>query len=461
MSPETIPRRSWTAIYTRQSRSSPSDFSSCEAQLSLCLKFVMARLGDGWVWNGKRYDDEGQSGETLDRPGLQRLLADVRAGHINRVVVHRLDRLSRRIADCTALLQELKDRKVALTIVAQPDLDFGARQTLVLNLMALFAEFEQEMTRERLAESRAAMKRHGLRVAGAVPYGYTTDARTKQLLVDRRESLHVRRMFQMAAEGKTPTEIVAIANCRGWRTKARVSKTGNHTGGSRWTPRQVLAALSNPVYSGQIHDGDRTRPGSHEAIVSVELFQQVGAIIESRRSRPPGRQKARVSWPLRGLLKCGQCGRLMSPSRSGHGHIVYCYYRCRSHAGGRPPCVSISVPAGEIEQYVLDTLAAPDLLKMKNVEEKVADEVRQALAHIWSATKERERYRLIPVLVQEVILNVKRGTIAVTFDTDSVRRIAAAGPDSNNKSGTDGVKYARRMSRRECRKEDVHAGRTV
>jgi DNA invertase Pin-like site-specific DNA recombinase len=92
----TIPARSWTAIYTRQSRSTPGDFSSCEARLSVCLKFVMARLGDGWVWSWcKRYDDEGQSGETLDRPGLQRLLADVCAGSIDRVVAHRLDRLSK------------------------------------------------------------------------------------------------------------------------------------------------------------------------------------------------------------------------------------------------------------------------------------------------------------------------------------------------------------------------------
>jgi DNA invertase Pin-like site-specific DNA recombinase len=173
---DALPSRSWIAIYTRQSRSTLGDFSSCEAQLSACLSFVMARLGDGWVWNGKRYDDEGQSGETIERPGLQRLLADVRAGEIGRVVVHRLDRLSRRIVDCAALLREFKDHQVPLTIVAQPDLNAGAQQALMLNLMALFAEFEQEMTRERLAETRAAMKHHGLRVAGIVPYGYTADS---------------------------------------------------------------------------------------------------------------------------------------------------------------------------------------------------------------------------------------------------------------------------------------------
>jgi len=124
----------------------------------------------------------------------------------------------------------------------------------------------------------------------------------------------------------------------------------------------------------------------------------------------------------------------MSPSRSGHGHIVYCYYRCRSHAGGRPPCVSVSVPAGQIEQYVLGMLANPDVLQMKNVGGAVADEVRKALARIWSATKERERYRLLPMLVQEVVFNAKRSTVAVTFDPDAVRRIAVASSDGKNKS---------------------------
>jgi site-specific DNA recombinase len=424
MSSETIPRRSWTAIYTRQSRSSGGEFSSCEAQLSVCMKFVMARIEDGWVWNGKRYDDEGQSGETLDRPGLQRLLADIRDGKIDRVVVHRLDRLSRRIAHCTTLLQELKDRHMALAIVTQPELDFGARQTLILNLMASFAEFEQEMIRDRLTESRAAMKRRGLRVAGAVPYGYTTETRTKQLTVDRREALRVRRMFEMAAKGKTPTEIAEVANRRGWRTKEWVSKRKNKRGGSLWTPRQILATLANPVYIGQIRDGTRTRPGSHKAIVSEELFRQAIAIIQSRRSRPPGPKRAKMIWPLRGRLNCGQCGRLMSPSQGRHGSIIYRYYRCRSHAGGRSPCIGVCLPAPAVERFVLELLADPDSGHLVDGE---GTELRETLARTWSTIDERQQEKLLPLIVQEVVYHAKEGKIAVTFDSDALERIASAG----------------------------------
>lgn len=428
MPPEPVPSRSWTAIYTRQSRTSPGDFSSCEAQLSACLSFVMARLGDGWVWNGKRYDDEGQSGETLDRPGLQRLLADVRAGQIGRVVVHRLDRLSRRIIDCASLLQEFKDRHVPLTIVSQPDLSVGAQQTLMLNLMALFAEFEQEMTRERLAETRAAMKRHGLRVAGIVPYGYTADPITRQLQPDPREARRVRAIFRMAAERKSPREIATIINRRGWRTKERVSKSGNRTGGGRWTARQILDTLSNPVYIGMIRDGGNTRPGSHTAIVPPSRFQEVATIIASRRTRAPGRKKPRAPWLLQGLLKCGQCGRAMSPSRSGHGNIIYRYYRCRSSAGGRRPCQNVSVPVFELEQHVLKVLGNPAIGHFEPVDAPTAEGERQVVARRWATLTERQQQDLLRCVVLEVVFHARSGTISITLAPDAVEQLPREAP---------------------------------
>jgi DNA invertase Pin-like site-specific DNA recombinase len=219
-----VRRLHWCGIYTRQSRGPNDEYSSCQAQFEACLAFVCSRFDDGWVFNGRRYDDEAESSETLDRPGLQKLLEHIREGKVQRVVVHRLDRLSRRLADCVNLLQELHDRRIPLTIVKQPELSGSAADTLLLNLMASFAEFEQQMTRERLADARAALKRHGRRVAGVVPYGYKADPVTKQLVIVKAEARRVRQMFEMAADGKKPTEIAAMANERGWRTKQRTSK---------------------------------------------------------------------------------------------------------------------------------------------------------------------------------------------------------------------------------------------
>lgn len=188
----------FAAIYTRQSRGKGDEFSSCDAQFEICKDFLLSR---GWTWCGVRYDDEGEAGERLDRPGLERLLRDVRAGIVDGIVVHRLDRLSRRLSHTAALLGELRDRGVHLAVVADPMLGSSATDMLVLNILGSFAEFEREMIRERLADTRAAMKRKGLRVAGRVPYGYEIDPSTKQLVTVAREATRVRKIFAWACLG--------------------------------------------------------------------------------------------------------------------------------------------------------------------------------------------------------------------------------------------------------------------
>lgn len=238
----------WCGVYTRQSREAEGEYSSCQAQFEACLAFAIERLEPArWICS-HRYEDAGESGESLDRPGLQRMLSDVRAGVIERVLVHRLDRLSRRLTDCVEILTRFRDCGVPLTIVTEPELGSTASDALALNLLASFAEFEQEMHRDRLTEARAALKARGRRVAGLVPFGYVSDPVTKQLLIDPTEADVVVTMFRWAASGHTPAEIAELANERGWRTKRRVSKRDRESGGHPWTPRQVVATLENPVY---------------------------------------------------------------------------------------------------------------------------------------------------------------------------------------------------------------------
>ncbi len=213
------------AIYTRQSRTADSEFSSCQAQFDACLQFVRSQAGVGWYYSQPRYDDEGGSGESLDRPGLERLCADIDAGRLDRLVIHRLDRLSRKVAHCSWLLDHFRQRGVALTIVSSPELGATASDALMLNLFATFAEFERAIIGERMADARAALKRRGKRVAGAVPFGYTTDPVTKQLVPDRTESRRVLAIFKRAADGETPRQIAEHANRRGWRTKSTPSRT--------------------------------------------------------------------------------------------------------------------------------------------------------------------------------------------------------------------------------------------
>ncbi len=413
-------------VYTRQSRESKDEYSSCESQSDACRAFVKARHPEGWVYNGQRYDDMASSSETLDRPGLKKLFQHIREGKVQRVVVLRLDRLSRRIEDCTRLLQDLHNLKVPLTIIKQPELGTSANDALLLNLMASFTEFEQQMTRDRLADARAALKQRGRRVAGVVPYGYDSDPVTKQLLLAETEAQRVRQMFAMAAEGKKPTEIATFANDHGWRTKERTSKSGRVTGGNRWTARQVLAVLSNPVYAGKIRDGDTTRQGRHEPLIEQELFDTVREIIASRRTSSRKKQSTVVEWPLRGILRCGQCGRPLSPSISGYKQLRYRYYRCRSDAGGQPACKGVSLPAYEIETFAITTIGELNSSEsLAGLDDESAKQYEQ-LAAIWQQLSLNEQGKLIPQLVQEVVFDSEQSTISVTLNSEAVEEFVQA-----------------------------------
>jgi len=374
----------------------------------------------GWRWVEERFDDEGYSGATLDRPALQRLLEKVRRGEIDRVIVYSLDRLSRNVIDGLQLLQEFRQRGVALVVATYPELGSAAQDNLIINILSVFAEFERELIRSRIAEVRAALKRQGKRVGGAVPYGYDADPFTKQLVVNGEEARRVREMFTMAAEGRRPSEIARIANEHGWRTKVREGRrTGRVSGGNPWTARQVLATLSNPVYLGKFAEGDGTREGVHEAVIPEELFEAARRQIESRRTRAPGREEHEERWPLKGLIRCARCGRAMSSHTTRRGSRIYRYYRCRSHAGGRPPCPGVQVPAGEIESEIFRVLS--DLPGEAAVKSGDRDMLLRFSA-AWPLVGSDAQRELLHQVVREIRWDAETGEISLSLDEETLKR---------------------------------------
>jgi site-specific DNA recombinase len=223
------------------------------------------------------FDDEGETGATSQRPGLERLVAAILEGRVERVVVHRLDRLTRSILGWARLYRLFKANGVALTVArgGLRDADDATSQ-LHLHILALFAELERDMIAERLRDGRAVRHARGMRVAGRVPLGYLADPATKQLIVMPAEAETVRCMFASADMGEAPARIAANANETGV-----VGKSGRPT---RWSAKFVLRILRNPVYAGLLPDGS---PGAHDAVVSRDLFDRVGAAILGRRTRTP------------------------------------------------------------------------------------------------------------------------------------------------------------------------------
>ena len=334
------------AIYTRRSVDQNDDLSSCRIQFDLCRAFVQSQKGLGWVLFDCRFDDDGYSGTTLERPATQGLLKLIRWGAVDRVVIHRLDRLSRSLRDFVFLAQEFRANNVELHVVAAPTLGVASLDNLMLNVLASFAEFEREMTATRIAEARAYLKSKGRRIAGAIPFGYAADPRTKQLVIVPEEGEIVSTMFRWAVAKVRPSTIASYANAMGWPTG-----TGNP-----WTSRQILFTLTNHVYAGLEVDGYGFREGCHEALIERSLYHDVQNILALRRTRKPGRVSEHLPWPLLGLAYCGKCGRLLSTHSRRRGSLIYRYYRCRSTAGGREPCKGVLVNAGKIETAVLSAV---------------------------------------------------------------------------------------------------------
>jgi len=417
------------AIYTRQSVSSAEKtLSSCDAQFSICQDFAKARSGPGWNWIGERLDDEGASGADADRLALQRLLRLVREHQVEKVIIYRLDRLTRSLRDSLNILDTFREANVELLIATSPELGSAATDNFLLNLMASFAEFEHDMIRSRLSDARQALKRRGRRIAGRVPYGYDTDPNTKQLIVNYDEARRVEAMFQMAADGMLPRDIAQTANDEGWRTKVTIAKrTGRKSGGNLWTPRQVLNILSNPVYLGLFKDGNHTRMGKHLRIVARELYDLAQSQIQARRTTKQKTRKSRLQWPLRRKIVCTRCGRLMSPHVTHNGNRRYRHYRCRSHAGGRPPCKGSALPAYEIESHVAEWLADYGLLgEVSNL----SDDQRRLLERfqvVWRAMNEVAQSRALPEVVERVEFDEGKSALSVTFDLDGIERLAQPG----------------------------------
>jgi len=411
------------AIYTRQSAEPRDGLSSCEAQFQSCLRYAQAEPGAGNVWIGERFDDEGISGRTLDRPALNRLRERAKVGAIDRVYAAALDRYSRNVTDTIQLLEELEQAGVEVHIAHQPELCSAPESRLLRHILASFAQFEREIIAARIAETRSYLKKHGRRLAGPAPYGYDADPITKQLVPNRIEARRVRAMFRRAARGQPPSEIARRIDHLGWRTKRWISKrSGRPVGGARWTPRQVLAVLRNPVCLGEFADGDSTRPGSHKPIVDPQSFYAVQEQLDQR--RPSSRSdRHRLPFPLRGKLVCPRCRRRLCTytitRRWGLTTIVYRYYRCRSTAGGRPPCQGVQYPAGEVEEAVRDALADTRTWQtLIDAETALTPARADVLTAVWTGLDIPTQERLLAQIVESIAFSRRNSEMRITFKGD-------------------------------------------
>ena len=263
------------AVYTRKSSEEglEQDFNSLHAQREACEAFIRSQAGEGWRLSKTHYDDGGISGGTMERPALQRLLDDIRAGLVDVVVVYKVDRLTRSLADFAKMVEIFDTNGVSFVAVTQQFNTTTSMGRLTLNVLLSFAQFEREVTGERIRDKIAASKRKGIWMGGTIPLGY--DVCERRLVINETEADLVRQLYQRYLELGSVRLLKTELDQRGVLSKARRSCTGTKSGGKSFSRGALYELLSNPIYIGELRHKRERHPGQHEPILERATWEQV------------------------------------------------------------------------------------------------------------------------------------------------------------------------------------------
>ena len=363
------------AIYTRVStdESLGMEFNSLDAQLEACAAYITSQRHEGWQPVATRYDDGGYSGGSMKRPALERLLNDVKAGLIDVVVVYKIDRLTRSLADFSRIVDVLDAHRASFISITQAFSTTTSMGRLTLNVLLSFAQFEREVGAERVRDKIDSSKKKGMWMGGVVPLGY--DVSNRKLIVNEREAETVRLIFNRYLSLRSVTLLEPDLAQRGVISKCTIGKSGVARGGQPFTRGALYNLLSNVIYLGQIAHRGQTYDGQHEAIIELEVFAKAKEILAHNRGQRRHGKGAQDPSLLTGLL-FDDTGERLTPSHSCRGSRRYRYYLGPKPISGAKR--QLRVPAGEIERLVIARLSEW-LLDRHALERSLADQVPDAV----------------------------------------------------------------------------------
>lgn len=346
------------AVYTRKSSDEglEQDFNSLDAQREACAAYIKSQAHEGWRMVTERFDDGGYSGGTIERPALQRLLEKVRARRIEVIVIYKIDRLTRSLTDFARLAELFDEHGVSFVSVTQQFNTTTSMGRLMLNVLLSFAQFEREITGERIRDKIAASKKKGIWMGGTVPLGY--DVQDRQLVVNEAEAETVRTVYRLYLEHGKVRAVVTKAERLGLRTKRRIGPHGRRSGGVRFLSGSIYQILKNPVYIGRIRHRDQSYPGTHQPIVDQHTWDAVQRQIDDNRNGDRSRPNAKDPSPLAGLIVDAK-GNRFTPCHTAKAGQRYRYYVDRRLITGKRPKGEHlwRIPAREIEDIVRKELA--------------------------------------------------------------------------------------------------------
>jgi site-specific DNA recombinase len=344
------------AIYTRVSTDSglDQDFNSLDAQYDAAQAYIRSQAHAGWTLVRTRYDDGGFSGGSTDRPALQQLLDDIRAHRINVIVVYKVDRLTRSLADFAKLVELFDAHGVSFVSVTQQFNTTTSMGRLTLNVLLSFAQFEREVTSERIRDKIGASKRKGLWVGGVVPLGY--QAKDRKIIVIEDEAKTVRHIFRRYLDLGSLNLLLTDLRRTGVKTKLRPLSNGRTIGGIPFTRGSLAALLRNRFYIGEVRYKGEVFPGEQAAIFDRALFDAVQSKLDRQRTNHAKTRQQSLSLLMGRIFD--DRGNRMTPSYAVKNAVRYRYYISAALIQGQPDKAAKlnRVPASEIEKLILSAV---------------------------------------------------------------------------------------------------------
>jgi site-specific DNA recombinase len=405
------------AIYTRKSSEEGLDqtFNSLDAQREACEAFVLSQRHEGWCVAPSRYDDGGYSGGNIERPALKKLLEDVEAKKIHVIVVYKVDRLTRSLSDFAKIVEALDSRNVSFVSVTQQFNTTSSMGRLTLNVLLSFAQFEREVTGERIRDKIAASKKKGMWMGGLVPLGYDLEGR--KLLPNPKQAALVCKIFAYYLELGCVSKLALRLASENLRSKTWTTRSGKRLGGNLFARGALYGLLRNRLYVGEIRHRDQWYPGEHPGIVPRELWEEVQAKLTSNSKDRRNRVTEHSASLLTGLIEDAQGNRFTTSFTIKNGRR-YHYYgsqaAMKNGAGKSEPPQRL--PAYEIESRVKERICAflksdSDLFdELSDIEDNpsATQQLRNAantLTGRWPSLHPKELKRLLALILHRVVVH--------------------------------------------------------